>query len=64
MNEIVVQIKDDNKVSILTDLLQSLSFVVAVRVEQTHERRRPRSQKSTRLIFLPMLDYGQIGMLQ
>ena len=51
MNEIVVQIQDDNKVSILTDLLQSLNFVVAVRVEQKHNRKRLLAQQKTTADF-------------
>jgi len=40
MEEIVVQIKDKNKVQLLTDLLQALDFVSSVRVAHKKNGKR------------------------
>ena len=40
MEEIIVQIKDTNKVQLLTDLLQALDFVSSVRVEHKTNGKR------------------------
>lgn len=51
MEEIVIQIKDRNKVHWLTNLLQSLDFVASVRVQHKKKNKSTRIEQKTSANF-------------